>query len=269
MRDLLQVRRDAMHIFMDSASTINLSAHHPSVCIQLFELISSFLVDPFEAVGPFAVATMKGPNTSSVPPPPALAEMALELFTKVAQPDQNRLQLAKHVSQEDRWRLFEALLHRLPVSDRDYKLVMAESWFGYIDKLIFALYCLVFMAPPAVKHKIRRKTSLGFGPILLRMIKRFALQFPPEYRQIYVYSARRAIETLKLVDEGKDSFETPENSMPSVAFGMGYGEEGHNLDELGNGMLGGYQDEITWGVMRSAIMDGVTFNEMESLARLA
>jgi len=227
------------------------------------------LIDINEAVGPFAVATLKGPITTSFPPPPALADMALELFTKVAQPDQNRHQFAKHVSQDDQWRLFEALLHRLPVSDRDYKLTMVESWFGYVDKLVFSLYCLVFMATPTVKHKIRRKTSLGFSSIFLRMIKRFALQFPQEYRQVYIYSARRAIETLKLVDEGKDSFETPENSMPTVAFGMGYGEEGHNLDEMGNGMLGGYQEEITWGVMRSGIMDNVMFSEMESLARLA
>lgn len=75
---------------------------------------------------------------------------------------------------------------------------------------------------------------------------------------------------MKLVDEGKDSFETPENTMPAVAFGMGYGEDGHNLDEMGNGLLGGYQDEITWGILRSNILaqDILMFSEMESLARL-
>jgi len=85
---------------------------------------------------------------------------------------------------------------------------------------------------------------------------------------MYTFSARRAIETMKLVDEGKDSFETPENSMPSVAFGMGYGEDGHNSDEIGTGMLGGFQEEITWGVMRSGMLDMVMFSEMESLSRV-
>jgi len=80
--------------------------------------------------------------------------------------------------------------------------------------------------------------------------------------------ARRAIETMKLVDEAKDSFETPENTMPAVAFGMGYGEDGHNLDERGTGLLGGYQDEITWLVLRSTASDLLMFSEVESLARL-
>jgi len=208
--------------------------------------------------------------TNSVTLPPLLAELALELLSKIAQPDSNRQQIARLVPQADQWRLFEALMHRMPVTERDYKVTSQEVWYSYNEKLIFSLYCLVFMASPSMKHKIRRNSSVGFTSIFLRMVKRYTLQVGPEYRQYYAISARRAIETMKLVDEGKDSFQTPENSMPTVAFGMGFGEEGNTLDELGNGLLGGYQDDITWGVLRSPtlIQDVGMFSEVESMARL-
>lgn len=270
LRDLLQARKDTVQVFMNCASYVDLGAHPPEIAQHMFDLISSFLVDAHEAVGPHQQVHMRGSWGNNIPSPPLLAEVALDFLTKIAQPDQNRERFAKLVSQADQWRLFEALIHRMPVTDRDYKIATLESWYGYMEKLIFSIYCMVFMATPAVKLKIRKSPSIGFTSIFLRLIKRYTIQIQPEYRPIFAMTARRAVEAMKLVDEGKDSFETPENSMPAVAFGMGYGEEGHSVDEVGPGLLGGYQEDITWGVMRSGMLthDPYLFGEVESLARI-
>ena len=103
--------------------------------------------------------------------------------------------------------------------------------------------------------------------ILLRMIRRYTMQTPAEQRQFYTMSIPRAIETLKLIDEGENSFDTPQMAMPAVAFGMGYGEQGNSKIEVGTGLLGGYQEDVTWGIMVNTL-DGTMFSELESLSRV-
>ena len=74
---------------------------------------------------------------------------------------------------------------------------------------------------------------------------------------------------MKVVDKCEDSFETPKSTLPTMAFGMGYGEVGENGAEKGTGLLGGHRD-VAWDMMmqREVHVDEVLFGELESLARV-
>ncbi|KAH8107466.1 hypothetical protein DFH11DRAFT_1732290 [Phellopilus nigrolimitatus] len=85
------------------------------------------------------------------PRAPLLPDAALEVFTRISQPDSNRKIISSSVPQQWLWRLFEALVHRLP-TDHDYKLVIREeSWMSYLEKLVLDLYLLAFLMPPEMK----------------------------------------------------------------------------------------------------------------------
>jgi len=163
----------------------------------------------------------------------------------------------------------ESLVHRLPVSDMDHKVASTHAWLTYVERILFSIYCIAFMASPSLKHRIRVTRDLGFSVILLRIIRRYTLQMTAENRLFFATSVPRAIETLKLIDEGGNSFDVPEMAMPLVAFGMGYGEQGNSKVEVGTGILGGYQEDVTWGLMTSNMLDGIMFSEMESLSRVS
>ena len=76
------------------------------------------------------------------------------------------------------------------------------------------------------------------------------------------------IQALKLVDEAGDSFDVTPSTMPTLAFGMGYGEHGESRVEKGMGLLSGYQEEITWGLMMQREVDDLLFTELSSLVRV-
>ncbi|KZT44392.1 hypothetical protein SISSUDRAFT_976648 [Sistotremastrum suecicum HHB10207 ss-3] len=267
--DIAMVRRDALHILLNLAGTVDLSAHNPATISRVFGLLSSFLIDPSEAIGPMTHAmSLARPYPQSFPIP-ALADVALECFSKIAQPDANRAVFAKQIPSEQLWILFESMVHRLPVTEVDFKIAGNEQWFSYIEKIIMSLYCLAFIADPELKARIRDSRALGFHKVIMKMVKKYTVQTPREYREYFVVPARRAIEVLKLIDDGGDSFATPQISMPTVAFGMGYGEQNNSKEEFGTGLLGGYSEDLTWSVLLSPMLDDVMFAEMDSLLRIA
>ncbi len=267
LRDLVQVRRDVLHIFLNIAQHVDLTTQSQLVVRQAFSLAMSFLNDPLEAISP-SVYHMQYEGTNHVVPPPNVTDLALEYFSKLALSDGNRRAISEAVSDADQWALLEALVHRMPISDMDYKVTVTEHWLPYTERMVFSIYCLAFIASPQLKERIRSTRSLGLSLIFMRMIKRYTIVGQNEYRHYFSISCRRAIETLKLLDEGGNSFDTPQAVMPQVAFGMGYGEQGNTKVEVGSGLLGGYQEDITWGVLRSSNMDAFTFSELESLARV-
>ncbi|GBE78317.1 hypothetical protein SCP_0112020 [Sparassis crispa] len=275
LSDLITVRKDVVYTLMNIAGFVDLSktsSHRPQVLRNVrraFELLSSYLSDQIEAVSPFACMLQSGiPPAMHQPKPPSLADNALEAFTRLIQPDDNRHVLAQSVPSEWLWTLMEALVHRLPVSDSDFQVVMRDVWLSYIEKLVMAIYCIAFLAPPQLKKRIKTDRTLGFTKIMLRLVKKFTIYSPPDVRVYFVISVRRAIESMKLIDDAEDSFDTSQSAMPSLSFGMGYGEHGESRVEKGMGLLSGYQEEITWGLMMQRDVDETMFSELESLVRV-
>jgi SWI/SNF chromatin-remodeling complex subunit SWI1 len=236
---------------------------------RVFELVSSYVVDPIEAVSPSSCAEVSGLTMNSQLVPPMFADVALEVFTRLSQPDNNRRVLSQTIPQRWIWEFFVALVHRLPIVDADFHLVARETWLSYLEKLIMSMYSLCFLAPPSLKSRIKGDRSLGFTKTVARMIYKFLTNPNPEVRSCLVVCSRRAIETMRVVDGNEDAFDAPKVTSPTILFGMGYREVGEEGIEKGTGLLGGHR-QLTWELLmlREIISDPVMFSELESLARV-
>ncbi|KAI0048347.1 hypothetical protein FA95DRAFT_1490953 [Auriscalpium vulgare] len=280
--DLVSVRRDVLYLLINLGGVVRLAHSHstasspsPSarqITTRAFSLVASFLVDSSEAVSPHVlmIHTHGGAAHPTKSPPPPLVDAALEVFTRLGQPDINRQVILHAVQQQWLQELFEALVHRLPIAGQDFDLVTrSEAWLSYIEKIVMAIYAIAFLAPPALKLSLKTNRRLGFSSVMLRLVKRFTVGVPPDTRNYLIVTARRAIEALKVLDDGEDSFDTSQNvGGAPLSFGVGYGEVGEDRVEKGTGLLGGFQDEVVWGIMAQKDLDDGMFRELESLARV-
>ncbi|KAG7450361.1 uncharacterized protein BT62DRAFT_943270 [Guyanagaster necrorhizus] len=272
LSDLIAVRKDTMVILSCIAGHILFS--HPSspskgtlkTATRLFQLCSSYIIDPVEAVSPMAYVQLKGtPNHA----PPSLADLSLEVFTRLSQLDSNRQVFAKAIPSASIFLLFSSLVHRLPISDVDFQVITRESWLSYLERVVMGIYSLAFLASPSLKNKVKTDRAMGFKGVMLRMIQKFLMHSNPDARAHYMVCARRAIEAMKVLDDGEDSFDTSKSVAPTMSFGMGWGEVGDASSEQGTGLLGGHRT-LAWDLLmqREVSADEVMFGELESLARV-
>lgn len=278
LRDLVAIRRDVLYLLINLSGSVRLApsmilASTPSpaalqVARRAFMLMASFLVDPSETVNPseLFISTSTNPNAR----PPALVDAALEVLGRFGQPDTNRQVIAKAVPQAWLQRLFEALMHRLPIIDADFQIAKREPWLSYIEKVIMGLYAIAFLAPPSMKEQLKRDPQLGFVKLMLRLVKKFTINVPQDMRLFFGVCAKRAVETLKVVDDSEDAFDMSQNTgNVTLSFGVGYGEVGEDHVERGTGSLSGFQEDVVWGIMLQKDVDDSMFKELESLARVA
>ncbi|KAJ6627124.1 hypothetical protein B0H10DRAFT_1995535 [Mycena sp. CBHHK59/15] len=240
--DLLTVRKDTLHTIMHLAETTL------RIVTRAYQLIASFLVDPTEAVSPLACLQLAGISGNLKPPRKVFARAIPDALIT---------------------RLFVSLVHRLPVVDADFQLVVRERWLSYTEKVIMSMYSLAFVSSPELKRKLKTDRSLGFKGILLRMIQKFLLNPNHDLKLQFSICARRTVEAMKLLDDCEDSFDTAEATPATLSFGMGYGEVGDSGAEKGTGLLGGHR-QLAWDLLmlRDVHTDGVLFGELESLARV-
>jgi SWI/SNF chromatin-remodeling complex subunit SWI1 len=271
--DLVVIRKDVLGALVNLSGLVPISENQKASTSNLrkarriFELVSSYLSDPTDSVSPYTLISQAGIGASSRVP--ILVESALEVTTRFSQPDTNRRVLVSAVPQTWIWALFTALVHRLPVVDQDFQVIMREeAWLLYLERIVMALYSLGFQMPPTMKQRVKTDRSLGFTTLLMRLVKKFMTQAPAQDRQILVVCVRRAVETMKVIDDCNDSFDASQPNMPVLAFGMGYGEVGDDTVEKGTGALGGHREDLLWGVMLQREMDEVMFMELESLTRV-
>lgn len=271
--ELLQVRKDTIHILSNVAHMISFPTVSPypdstvRIVTRIFELTASILVEPADAISPMQTLKFSGVSfTNSLPP--SLPDITLDIFTRIAYPDQNRQVFSRVIPQEWIWRLLEALVHRLPVSDADFSFLAREAWLSYLAKVTMAIYVIAFMSPPELKQRIKSDKSLRFSQVMIRMVQRFlTTSSTPEARSWFMETARRAIEAMKVVDDGEDAFDTSHATQPTLAFGMGFGETGELIVEKGTGMLAGRRD-VAWELLMQRDLDPVLFAELESLTRV-
>lgn len=277
LTDLLAVRKDVLLTLTNIAGFVHFPAppSKPSArtkcdIVRAFDLVASYIADPAEAVSPFALVMMSGlAPTVQQPRPSTLVEAALEVFTRLVLPDDTRQLFSIVVP--SRWLsdLMEALVHRLPLTDPDFQVLMRETWLGYIEKVLLSLYTIAFLAPPQLKKRIKTDRALAFPKVMLRLSKKlFLLSQAPEVRNHLAAVVRRAIEIMKLIDDAEDMFDTSQATVPMLSFGVGYGEFNEARLEKGMGLLSAYQEEITWGLMLQRETDAQMFEELESLIRI-
>lgn len=272
LSEVVKVRRDVLTIVSSLVSYIPDLASHPShTRTRLFELLASFLVEPHDLSSPSGIVMQSGAISATTVRPPVVIDLALEAFTKLAQPDANRLILSRDIKFPWLWSLFSSLVHRLPVSTEDFAITMRmhDVWLSYLEKVVLSIYSICFLASPELKAKIKTDRTLGFPRLILRMVKRFVNINHPDARQYFLVSSRRAVEALKLIDEGGDAFESPQSNDPMFAFGMGFGESDVKQMETGIGLLAAFQDDVTWSIMMMPHLDDVMFAELDSLSRIS
>lgn len=273
LSDLLLIRRDVMNVLMGIAGSINLSQSSSSektlrVARRAFDLLASYLVDPIDSIPPLASVQLAGVAPNPNRKPPALADAALEVFTRFTQIDANRQIITKAVPSSSLWLLLENLVHRLPLVDADFILMQREHWLCFVEKTVMAIYSIVFLAPYELKRKIKTDRTLGFKNVMLRMAQRI-LTMPTDGRLTFVISSRRAIEAMKLLDKSEELVDTSEPTMPVLSFGMGFSDSGDAGMEKGTGMLGGNR-EVAWDMLmtRDVFQDDFFFNELDSMVRV-
>lgn len=272
LSDLLTIRKDILYTLSSISGLINLSrqASFHRLGLRIFNLVASYLVDPTDAVSPLASVQIAGVVPSANLKPPALADVALEVFTRFSQADGNRQVIANIVPSSSLWLLLTRLVHRLPIVDADFALMQREYWLSFVEKIVMAIYSLVFLAPPDLKQKIRTDRTLAFKSVMLRMAYKAVMMPSHDGRSTTIVSAKRAVEAMKVLDSTEDVFEqTAEATMPILSFGMGFAEAGDIGLEKGTGILGGKGD-VAWEMMmlRDVIQDGRMFNELDSLVRV-
>ncbi|KAF7339818.1 hypothetical protein MVEN_01898300 [Mycena venus] len=266
--DVITIRKDTMHTLMHLAGAIHFSDPPSKTTLRIasraFQLLASYLVDSTEAVSPYAC--VQNGNIK----PPFLADVALETFTRLVQSDVNRKVFSRAVPEASIRLLFVSSVHRLPVADPDFQIVVRERWLSYMEKAIMTIYSLAFIASPELKKNIKADRSLGFKGVMLRMIQKFLMTPNHELKVQFYISARRGVEAMKLLDDCEDSFDTSEAAPATLSFGMGYGEVGDSGTEKGTGLLGGNRD-VVWDLLMlrevQLEQDGVMFGELDSLSK--
>lgn len=270
--DLIVVRKDVVNTFVNLSSTVALlpppsstsAAAYQWRARRLSELVSSYLVDPIEAISPSSWLMQSGVPLTPQTRAPLLPDVALEVFTRISCLDDNRKAISQAVPPQWQRQLFDSIVRRLPSADMDYKIVMRdESWLSYVQKLTLALYSLAFLMSPDMKTQIKKDRSLSFAKTMLRFVKKTMF-----CGQAFMYCARRAIEAMKLIDDAADMFDTAQPRVPILAFGVGYGEANDKDVELGSGLLSAHREEVLWTLMMHSDLDDVMFSELESLARV-
>lgn len=276
--DMINMRKDALYMLSNLAPNTRFAknpADPPKASLrrarQLFQLLAYFIVDESESVPPLQHGQLFAATPQQPFKPFGLTDIALEALTAVAQPDSNRQVLAKALPVPVMWRTFTALVHRLPVSDADFALVARDAWFAYTEKLLFAMYSLAFFASPATKARLARDRALAVRSVLMRLVHRLMITSgSQDVRQWNSAPVRRAIETLKVLEDAADPFVVAEDTAaPVLAFGMGFGQGGEGSDEHGHGLLAAYREQGLDVLLTAPVnTDSVMFNELDSLIRV-
>lgn len=267
--DLVTIRRDVINILLHIGFTVRFSTSNIRDARRAIELCASYLVDPADSIPPWPLLFSQGPLANMHPPkPPTIIDTALEAFTRLSHPDDNRQVLFSAIPEDWLWALLESLVHRLPVENNDFSVIQRADWLAYLERVMMAIYSIAFLASPVLKQRVKTDRQLAFTKVMLRVVKKFTIYATPETRVHFTVAVRRAVEALKLVDEAGDSFDVTPSTMPTLAFGMGYGEHGESRVEKGMGLLSGYQEEILWGLMMQRDVDDLLFTELSSLVRV-
>ncbi len=107
------------------------------------------LIQPVPGVVLTAISSLN----PAAPAHRSLANHALIAFTRFALPDHKI------------WITFEALVHRLPVTDHGLRAIMRDPWIGYVERLVLGLYSFAFLSSLELKYRAERDGVLGFDDV--------------------------------------------------------------------------------------------------------
>ncbi|PWN42293.1 hypothetical protein IE81DRAFT_137309 [Ceraceosorus guamensis] len=206
LTEALRVRKDILEIIATLACDhIRLASLGPSASVALFELIAGFIVDAGDieekSGGVYDQHSSTQPVARKVP---QHADIALEAFSRFAQPDENREVLSALLSSSRVLQFTQVLVKLLPVSDLDFQLMRTEPRLAYNERLAMSLYNMCFLAPPKVKSVLR--STPGVIKVLFRVINRLAYISTDFSMNPFGTLIARLVEALRLISDAADSF---------------------------------------------------------------
>ncbi|PWN36997.1 uncharacterized protein FA14DRAFT_8558 [Meira miltonrushii] len=238
--EALRVRKDILGIIGSLAGETSILTNLDSITLSnLFDFLASFVYDASEIeqlhglvyrempIGPPIRATPQNPH----PPPqptamqpftrkvPQHADLALEAFSSLGQPDVNRKILGDTIEEDRLIKLGEALIKLLPVSDMDFHMLKTEARLAFCERIAMTLFDIAYMGSGSVKRRLRH--SPGTKGIIFRCIKRLMRIHKDFSQNPFSVLTRRLVETLRLLSDGENMF----NRAPLLGFGM----EGNSL----------------------------------------
>ncbi len=275
---MLRIHSEVQQILCILAPTLDLTIQQPRTTQRIFSLILSPLADFDQLPRP-----AQGGIQDRLPPPTSI-ETTLEVFSRIAQSDRNRKVLARHINHESIIHLFGAFLRLLPFTDNDLSVTVGSSavlepWMGYLERTMLCIYAVVFLAPPSLKAQLRKIPGVTF--IILRVIRFYlggiryadrATFASPQYdKNTYSVLARRAFESLRLLDAAEDSFEpvlaTPlAFAPPSIITGSPENTSAPKKES--HGLLSGHFTEMVNSFLAREGMEEVVFAELDAMVRL-
>ncbi|MCO5565862.1 hypothetical protein L7F22_019537 [Adiantum nelumboides] len=238
--EALRIRKDILSIVGSLAGETSILTNLDSITLSnLFDFLASFVYDASEIEQlhglvyremPIHPPTRPTPQNPNPPLPPTAmqpftrkvpqhADLALEAFSSLGQPDVNRKVLGDTIEEERLIKLGEALIKLLPVSDMDFHMLKTEARLAFCERIAMTLFDIAYMGSGSVKRRLRH--SPGTKGIVFRCIKRLMKIHKDFSQNPFSVLTRRLVETLRLLSDGENMF----NRAPLLGFGM----EGNSL----------------------------------------
>ena len=250
MAEAVRVRKEVLQIFNAVAGEhMNLTLMSDDTIKSIFELLVSFIVDAkaAEEEGGYLDTAFAGHMIRRVP---FHADIALDSFAKMAQPDKNREILSRVIAPDDLLELGKQLVHLLPVSEEDYFSFKTEARLEYVLRIAMGLFNIAFLATQEVKRKLR--DSPGITSVVFMTMKRLTRQSRDFQRNPFNFLIARLSETLKLINDSNDIFSAPDlmglgvtSELPSSgkleSSSMSLGKTSVKQEA---GVLVGYEDDV-------------------------
>lgn len=227
--DSMLLRKNVVETISNFDLELEISCLPSSSCTLLFQLLLFFLVDADHQLDQLYVdLPVSSASRINQSPPSRLShyvDLGLLVFARVTSLDANRQIFSKIDPGYDLFKLFETLIHLLPVTEEDFSLVTNEPGLIFAENLAMSLYNLAFLAPADVKLRLR--IIPGFTKSLLRVIRRLLGAEGDTVDNPFITLCDRCVATLKILSEvGGVSSGRREGDDEAPWFGMGmHGEE--------------------------------------------
>ncbi|GAA6022215.1 hypothetical protein JCM10207_003945 [Rhodosporidiobolus poonsookiae] len=183
--DALSIKKDVVELLNFFASDIRfgerdgdgLTPVSSDTAQHITDLLLFFLRDTNERdqlyfdIHSATVLGNRHPQAPTLLIPPYL-DLALSAFARISLLDANRAVLARLVSGDELYTLFEALVLSLPVAEADFQICTFEAGIVYMYHVALSLYNIAYVAPVEVKLRLRNEPR--FVKSLVRVIRRLA-----------------------------------------------------------------------------------------------
>lgn len=202
--DSMALRKDIVETINHFGLEINLETHSTTTAKGLFDLLLFFLNDADHHDQLYFDLSSSPSHASRVAQPhgqrlPHYLGLGLAAFARITLPDSNRYIVSQLADSVDLFTLYESLIHHLPISEADFHLVTSEPGLVFVENLSMSLYNLAFLAPVALKLRLRAVPSFVKG--LLRVVRRLAGTSQDHNENPFLGLSDRCIATLQVLSE--------------------------------------------------------------------